>query len=57
MRNLLTLLLSSTAISTPVAATKSSEPGDSGIDIEFEARRGKDFVYKAMIGDRKPPLD
>ncbi len=24
---------------------------------EFESKRGKDFVYKAMIGDRKPPLD
>jgi len=24
---------------------------------ELETKRGKDFVYKAMIGDRKPPLD
>jgi len=24
---------------------------------EFEAKRSEDFVYKAMIGDRKPPLD
>jgi len=24
---------------------------------EFEAKRGQDFVYKALVGDRKPPLD
>jgi len=24
---------------------------------EFDQRRGKDFVYKALVGDRKPPLD
>jgi aminobenzoyl-glutamate utilization protein B len=24
---------------------------------EFEKRRGPGFTYKAMLGDRKPPLD
>jgi len=24
---------------------------------EFNARRGPDFKYQAMVGDRKPPLD
>ena len=24
---------------------------------EFDARRGEDFVYEAMLGDRSPPLD
>ena len=24
---------------------------------EFDAARGKDFVYRPMVGDRKPPLD
>ena len=24
---------------------------------EFEARRGPNFVYKPLLGDRKPPLD
>ena len=25
--------------------------------IEFEQRRGPDFVYRALLGDRAPPLD
>ena len=24
---------------------------------ELEAKRGKNFVYKPLVGDRKPPLD
>jgi len=24
---------------------------------EFEERRGDDFVYQALLGDRSPPLD
>jgi aminobenzoyl-glutamate utilization protein B len=24
---------------------------------EFEERRGKDFVYRSLVGDRQPPLD
>jgi aminobenzoyl-glutamate utilization protein B len=24
---------------------------------EFDARRGEDFHYEAMLGDRSPPLD
>ncbi|MFV0278515.1 MAG: amidohydrolase, partial [Parahaliea sp.] len=24
---------------------------------EFESRRGKDFRYEALLGDRAPPLD
>ena len=24
---------------------------------EFDRRRGPDFVYRAMLGDRQPPLD
>ena len=24
---------------------------------EFIERRGKDFVYEALLGDRSPPLD
>ena len=27
------------------------------IKAEFDAKRGKDFVFKPLIGDRKPPLD
>ena len=25
--------------------------------VEFEQRRGPDFVYEALLGDRAPPLD
>ena len=25
--------------------------------LELETRRGKDFVYKSLVGDRSPPLD
>ncbi len=25
--------------------------------LEFEERRGPDFVYESLIGDRAPPLD
>jgi aminobenzoyl-glutamate utilization protein B len=24
---------------------------------EFAERRGPDFVYRSLVGDRKPPLD
>jgi aminobenzoyl-glutamate utilization protein B len=24
---------------------------------EFEHRRGHDFIYKPLLGDREPPLD
>ncbi len=24
---------------------------------EFESRRGEDFEYEALLGDREPPLD
>ncbi len=27
------------------------------VKAEFDAKRGKDFVFKPLIGDRKPPLD
>ena len=29
----------------------------SGARKEFEARRGRDFVYRPLLGDRTPPLD
>ena len=25
--------------------------------VEFEERRGEDFEYRALLGDREPPLD
>jgi aminobenzoyl-glutamate utilization protein B len=27
------------------------------VRAEFDAKRGPDFVFKPLIGDRKPPLD
>ncbi len=26
-------------------------------EAELKERRGEDFVYEALLGDRKPPLD
>lgn len=36
-------------IMNPVLITKAKE--------EFEAKRGKDFKYESLVGDREPPLD
>jgi aminobenzoyl-glutamate utilization protein B len=28
-----------------------------GARLEFEERRGPDFTYESLVGDRAPPLD
>ena len=51
------MLVAAKALATSALDLYRSKARIAAARREFEQRRGKDFVYRSLVGDRKPPLD